>query len=125
MYTESTVCLTPPSIASIRLVALLKPVPVLNFDFSMFIFQKPIWGLPAWPARRATAATKHAMPAATDDRVMLPLAAESTTLLTLRSEGYRLLGVLKRPVVVALFCAVLSVAADGGQGAPQTDWDKY
>jgi len=33
--------------------------------------------------------------------------------------------VLKRPVVVALFCAVLSVAADGGQGAPQTDWDKY
>ena len=32
---------------------------------------------------------------------------------------------LERAKVVAVFCAALSVAADGGQGAPQTDWDKY
>ena len=55
-YTESTVCLTPPSTASIRLVALVKPVPVLNFDFVMFIFQKPICGLSAWAVMRAAAA---------------------------------------------------------------------
>ena len=59
MYTESTVCLTPPSIASIRLVALLKPVPVLNFDFSMFIFQKPICGYIDGTSRQYSYATRY------------------------------------------------------------------
>src|SRR5688572_25032228 len=70
MYTESTVCLTPPSTASILLVALLKPVPVLNFDFVMFIFQKPICGLSIWAAMK-TAAVLATMtprtPPTTDD----------------------------------------------------------
>jgi hypothetical protein len=34
--------------SSILLVALLQPVPVLNVDFVMFIFQEPICGLSAW-----------------------------------------------------------------------------
>src|SRR5262245_52437062 len=70
MYTESTVCLTPPSTASILLVALLKPVPVLDFDFVMFIVQKPICGLSAWAVMRAAAAVATMAPrtpAPTDD----------------------------------------------------------
>src|SRR5262245_34108440 len=70
MYTESTVCLTPPSTGSILLVALLKPVPVLNFDFVMFIFQKPIWGLSASAVMRAAVALATmtpSTPATTDD----------------------------------------------------------
>src|SRR4029453_547010 len=70
MYTESTVCVTPPSTASILLVALLKPVPVLNFDFVMFIFQKPICGLSAWAVMRAALALATMTPstlAPTDD----------------------------------------------------------
>ena len=70
MYTESTVCLTPPSTASILLVALLKPVPVLNFEFVMFMFQKPICGLSAWAVMRAAAAQATMTlrtPATTDD----------------------------------------------------------
>src|SRR5262245_41863232 len=70
MYTESTVCLTPPSTASILLVALLKPVPVLNLDFVMFSFQKPVCGLSAWAVMRAAAALARrtpSTPATTDD----------------------------------------------------------
>jgi hypothetical protein len=70
MYTESTVCLTPPSTASILLLALVKPVPVLNFDFVMFIFQKPICGLSAWAVMSAAPALARMTPrtpATTDD----------------------------------------------------------
>ena len=45
----------------------MKPVPVLNFDFVMFIFQKPICGLSAWAVMRAVAvlATMTPRPPAT------------------------------------------------------------
>jgi hypothetical protein len=48
----------------------MKPVPVLNIDFIMFIFQKPICGLSAWAVMRAAVALAKMTPrtpATTDD----------------------------------------------------------
>src|SRR6478672_7092135 len=71
-YTESTVCLTPPSTASILLVALLKPVPVLNVDFAIFIFQKPICALWSCAANTTARAIRIRRPAPIVERLMLP-----------------------------------------------------
>src|SRR5438034_9871469 len=78
-YTVSRVCLTPPPTSSILLVALLKPVPGLNFDLAMFIFQVPSCGFVVWPMTSATAATLTRTPARTVERVMLPSFCYDTT----------------------------------------------
>src|SRR5262245_29700632 len=65
------VCFTPLPTASILLVALLKPVPELNFDLVMFIFQNPTCGLSVWAMITEAAATITRTPAMSGRRVIV------------------------------------------------------
>ena len=79
-------CLHPTGTGSILLVALLKPVPVLNFDFAMFMFQVPTCRFFVCPKTTATAATTTRTPA-TAERVMRRSLHDCGTLLTLGTSG--------------------------------------